>query len=88
MKKPFNPILGETYEARIGNYKVVAEQISHHPPITSYYMWNKHSERFKVYGYVEYKSTIGFNNTVNHGMGPMVVEFEGGHKIELRAPKT
>ena len=41
-----------------------------------------------MYGYVEYKSNIGANNTVNHGVGPMFVEFADGHKIEMRAPKT
>lgn len=34
-KKPFNPILGETYEfvPPNKNYKFFAEQVSHHPPI-------------------------------------------------------
>lgn len=36
MAKPFNPILGETYQARLGRYQVALEQISHHPPITCY----------------------------------------------------
>lgn len=34
-KKPFNPILGETFEVmgRDGKFKFLAEQVSHHPPI-------------------------------------------------------
>ena len=34
-KKPFNPILGETYELRLSDNKSTAiyEQVSHHPPI-------------------------------------------------------
>lgn len=37
--KPFNPLLGETYELiKPGKYKFLAEQVSHHPPINSYYM--------------------------------------------------
>jgi len=34
-KKPFNPTLGETfeYERKDGSYKVIAEQVSHHPPV-------------------------------------------------------
>eukprot|EP01111_Echinosteliopsis_oligospora_P002698 TRINITY_DN140_c0_g1_i1.p1 TRINITY_DN140_c0_g1~~TRINITY_DN140_c0_g1_i1.p1 ORF type:complete len:490 (+),score=140.93 TRINITY_DN140_c0_g1_i1:72-1541(+) len=34
-KKPFNPLLGETYEyeRKNGDYKIIAEQVSHHPPI-------------------------------------------------------
>jgi hypothetical protein len=35
--KPFNPLLGETYELFIpGKFKFIAEQVSHHPPICAY----------------------------------------------------
>lgn len=39
--KPFNPILGETFELQIGQgVKYVAEQVSHHPPICAAYAEN------------------------------------------------
>ena len=38
MQKPFNPILGETYQAWIDGCPVYFEQISHHPPIAAYLM--------------------------------------------------
>jgi hypothetical protein len=31
--KPFNPIWGETFQAKIGDTEVYLEQTSHHPPI-------------------------------------------------------
>ena len=31
--KPFNPILGETFELEGSNFKLYGEQVSHHPPI-------------------------------------------------------
>ena len=35
--KPFNPILGETYQGQYGSgLRVFAEQISHHPPVSSW----------------------------------------------------
>lgn len=35
--KPFNPILGETYQAQYSSgLQVHAEQISHHPPVSSW----------------------------------------------------
>ena len=34
MKKPINSVLGETHRVRVGNIELVAEQVSHHPPIT------------------------------------------------------
>lgn len=35
--KPFNPLLGETYELEKENFKVVCEQVSHHPPISAFH---------------------------------------------------
>lgn len=37
-EKPFNPILGETYQGYIAGCPVYGEQISHHPPISALYM--------------------------------------------------
>jgi hypothetical protein len=34
VKKPFNPILGETFEFTSPGFRYVSEQISHHPPIS------------------------------------------------------
>ena len=31
--KPFNPLLGETYEMVTPQFRFLAEQVSHHPPI-------------------------------------------------------
>jgi hypothetical protein len=33
-KKPFNPLLGETYELFNKDFKLISEQVSHHPPIS------------------------------------------------------
>ena len=33
--KPFNPILGETYELRMNNWRFFSEQVCHHPPISA-----------------------------------------------------
>ncbi|CDW78464.1 oxysterol-binding protein [Stylonychia lemnae] len=34
--KPFNPLLGETFELITPSFKYIAEQVSHHPPITAF----------------------------------------------------
>lgn len=39
--KPFNPILGETYEFKNQDFEYLAEQVSHHPPITACYCRGK-----------------------------------------------
>lgn len=45
--KPFNPLLGETYEIHRPNFKYVSEQICHHPPISAFHV---ESPIFKFYG--------------------------------------
>jgi hypothetical protein len=36
-KKPFNPILGETWQAALSDGSTIAmEQISHHPPVSAF----------------------------------------------------
>ena len=32
-QKPFNPLLGETYELVTPTYRYFSEQVSHHPPV-------------------------------------------------------
>lgn len=48
-RKPFNPILGETFELVQPNFRFFAEQVSHHPPITAFYAEGK--------GYYQYGNT-------------------------------
>lgn len=41
MSKPFNPLLGETYELQIdgeNSFHYIAEQVSHHPPISALFV--------------------------------------------------
>jgi len=39
--KPFNPLLGETYELETKDFYYLAEQVSHHPPVTANYCKSK-----------------------------------------------
>ena len=46
-KKPLNPFLGEIFIGRwndeVGLTQLVSEQVSHHPPVTAYCIWNQDS---------------------------------------------
>lgn len=33
--KPFNPLLGETFELSTQGFKLISEQVSHHPPVSA-----------------------------------------------------
>ena len=39
--KPFNPLLGETYEFVTDDFEFLSEQVSHHPPVTANYCRGK-----------------------------------------------
>lgn len=58
LSKPFNPLLGETYEfiCPEKKFRVCCEQVSHHPPISAYYsesiLPSKRGTKWKYYGSV------------------------------------
>jgi len=35
LMKPFNPLLGETFELETNGFRVISEQVSHHPPVSA-----------------------------------------------------
>jgi hypothetical protein len=49
LNKPFNPLLGETYEYEIEELgiRVLLEQVSHHPPVSA---WHAESNHFVLHG--------------------------------------
>ena len=44
--KPFNPLLGETFELVTDKFRFLSEQVSHHPPITATYCRGKNYTHF------------------------------------------
>jgi hypothetical protein len=48
-RKPFNPMLGETYELVTENYRFVAEKVSHEPKQVFCYLLE--GRDYKVWGY-------------------------------------
>ena len=52
-KKPFNPLLGETFEYEFGNYRILSEQVSHHPPVSAFHIEN---DELLIWGHVQLKS--------------------------------
>lgn len=54
-KKPFNPLLGETFEYEIDGIRMLVEQVSHHPPISAFHV---ESEDFVSWGHIKLKSKL------------------------------
>ena len=57
LSKPFNPLLGETYELIRDDlgFRIVCEQVSHHPPVSAFYLEHP-QKRIQLDGYSYTKS--------------------------------
>lgn len=69
-KKPLNPFLGELFLAKWGpagsseELELVSEQVSHHPPVTAYAIWDK-ERRVKLQGYNGQKASVSKTFAIN-----------------------
>ncbi|CAI6340415.1 unnamed protein product [Periconia digitata] len=65
-KKPLNPFLGELFLGKwvdeAGETNLVSEQVSHHPPVTAYSIWNDKAG-VRLQGYNAQKAS--FSRTIN-----------------------
>jgi hypothetical protein len=89
-RKPFNPILGETFQATFEDgTQIFCEQSSHHPPVTNWQLIGP-SHRFHFYGAGEWWA--GFKNLGNtvrgHQKGQSYVDFKDGTQIEFNLPQV
>ena len=80
--KPFNPLLGETYEYIHPNYKYFAEQVSHHPPITAVYL--EGNSGFRLWSNIRPKTKFTGKNLQFHPTYKFYIELDStGEKFEL-----
>ena len=61
LSKPFNPLLGETYELSRNGYHISLEQVSHHPPISAFYAESL-DQKWKYYGSVHPQMRLNLLN--------------------------
>lgn len=84
--KPFNPILGETYQSTFSNgVEVYCEQISHHPPISSWQVLEP-SGKFMFYGNGNWTAGIKGNYVKGRQTGVNCVQFADGSCITYELP--
>lgn len=87
-RKPFNPILGETYQGVWPDgSKIFVEHVSHHPPISCFEV--NHSEGlWQFEGSYEYtaKVTDLGNSVTGRQIGKNRVRFQDGSYIEFEYP--
>ena len=74
--KPFNPFVGETYQGELPNgAKIYAENVSHKPLATRFYIFYKNI--YKIYGYFDFsvKSQNFGNEMLICQKGPIYIKF-------------
>lgn len=85
--KPFNPILGETYQAEYKDgTQVFLEQTSHHPPV-SHYQLIPPNQGYHFFGYAQYTANVSGNTLKGNRYGPNVASFPDGQKIIFDSPE-
>ncbi|CAD8111127.1 unnamed protein product [Paramecium sonneborni] len=72
LEKPFNPILGETFQGYMNGNLLYCEQISHHPPVLGLYVIGRN---FKLTGHLESQANFSANSITGQNYGYLQVTF-------------
>ncbi|OQR86239.1 PH domain containing protein [Achlya hypogyna] len=84
--KPFNPILGETYEASLSDGTLIfMEHVQHHPPVSAFYLQGPH-ESYQLHGRYEFESSMSGNSITNFQNGTTTFECALG-KVKYELPQ-
>ncbi|KAG2433146.1 hypothetical protein HYH02_012847 [Chlamydomonas schloesseri] len=88
-RKPFNPILGETWQAALSDGTTMfMEQISHHPPVSAFHMEGPGgSYRFRGLSQPTVSIQVKYYGFKTVAKGFRYVEFRDGTRIELHYPQ-
>ncbi|CAD8176370.1 unnamed protein product [Paramecium pentaurelia] len=79
-EKPFNPILGETFQGFYDNCPIYCEQISHHPPICAIQMYGR---QYRIDAQLELIANFNSNSVVGRNVGTLKISFQNPHQIVL-----
>eukprot|EP01133_Synstelium_polycarpum_P002256 gene2256-2556_t len=87
LTKPFNPLLGETFQGRFHDgIQVFCEQTSHHPPISNWQMVDKNSS-FHYYGQGIWSAGCRGNIVKGYQKGTHIIDFADGTTITWTLPE-
>lgn len=81
--KPFNPILGETFQGRINGCPIYLEQISHHPPISAILFIGN---GYKIQGHFEVVAALRPNSMTGKQLGSADIIFNNGRRLTFTLP--
>jgi len=83
--KPFNPIIGETFQCRVGNIDIYIEQTVNHPITLNIYS-KEINGNFIMYGYLITDASVYINTLYSTRLGKCFIKFKDGTLYQLRLP--
>lgn len=86
--KPFNPVIGETYQGCLSDGTMIyAEQTSHHPPVQT---WNVQGPcgSYVYSGWMSYSAKVRFNKVCVSTRGDRTVNFSDGGCVAIECGST
>lgn len=85
-EKPLNPVLGETLHGLLEDgAELYAEQTSHHPPVSHYYVEGP-NKNYTMHGYYNYTANAGLNSLTINNVGKKSFIFPDGQTITHNLP--
>ena len=83
--QPFKPVVGETFQCRIGNFNLYIENTTSDSLTNNFYGFDD-DKNYKIYGYQIYDISTMPNSIVASKVGKYYIEFKDGSKYLLRQP--
>ena len=83
--KPFNPIIGETFQCKIGTLDIYTEQTVNHPITHNFYI-KEENGFFIMYGYVITDASVNVNSVTGTRLGKFYIKFKDGTLYQIKVP--
>jgi hypothetical protein len=83
--KPFNPIIGETFQCKIGPLDIYIEQTVNHPITFNFYV-KEENDFYTMYGYSIIDASVNVNSVTGSRLGNFYIKFKDGNLFQIRVP--
>ena len=85
--QPFKPVIGETFQCKIGNLLLYIENTSSEPLTNNFYGFDE-DKNYKIYGYQISDISTMPNSVYATKIGKYYIEYKDGTKYLMRFPST
>lgn len=85
--QPFKPVLGETFQCKIGNFVFYVENTQSEPLCLNFYGYDE-EKNYKIYGYQISDISTRPNSILASKVGKYYIELKDGSKYLLRLPNV